>query len=333
MQLEALEIFCDVARYRSFSQAALVNQVTQSAVSQMVAQLEERLKVQLIDRSTRPLQLTALGKAYYEGCKAILEQYSELEASVRSAQASVEGSVQIAAIYSVGLGDMDQYIQTFHSQQPDAEVHIEYCHPNQVYEKVLDSSADLGLVSFPRKSSKLTITHWRDEPMVLACSPGHALAKATAVDPAALDGMRYIHFSKDLVIRREVDRFLRSQKVSVEVVHEFDNVENIKKAVEYAAGVALLPEPTFRKEVSRGELMAVPLAGSLLARPLGIIQRRHHKLSQAAQGFLHLLCQGRPLPPPDDASNGVSANGAGEVPSAARSGKRRNGHSAPKPKA
>src|SRR5271155_1074125 len=106
MQLEFLQIFCDVARHRSFSQAATANGLSQSAVSQIVLQLERRLGVQFIDRSTRPLQLTTLGQKFYEGCRTLIEQYRELEASIRSAQTEIDASVEVAAIYSVGLGDM-----------------------------------------------------------------------------------------------------------------------------------------------------------------------------------------------------------------------------------
>ena len=82
---------CDVARQRSFSQAAHANEITQSAVSQIVSQLERRMDANLIDRSTRPLQLTALGQAFYEGCKALLAQYDDLESSIRSACTEVSG--------------------------------------------------------------------------------------------------------------------------------------------------------------------------------------------------------------------------------------------------
>src|SRR5206468_6795290 len=88
MQLESLKVFCDVARHRSFSQAAQVHHMTQSAVSQIISQLEKRMDVRLIDRSTRPLRLTALGQTYYEGCKALLDQYDQLEARLRKAQAA-----------------------------------------------------------------------------------------------------------------------------------------------------------------------------------------------------------------------------------------------------
>src|SRR3954447_1926509 len=110
MQIEALKVFCDVARHRSFSLAAQANRVTQSAASQVVSQLEKRMGgAQLIDRSTRPLQLTPLGQRYYEGCRELLDQYMELELSIRSAGAQLAGTVQVAAIYSV-LTDMEQYV-------------------------------------------------------------------------------------------------------------------------------------------------------------------------------------------------------------------------------
>ncbi len=328
MQFESLKVFCDVARHRSFSQAAQVNKITQSAASQVVSQLEKRLEVQLIDRSTRPLQLTPLGQTYYEGCRLLLEQYTELETSIRTAHAQLAGTVQVAAIYSVGLGDMGQYVQRFKTEHPEVTVHLEYQHPDRVYEKVRDGSADLGLVSFPRRSPKLTAVPWREEEMVLVCSPTHPLARCTAVRPAHLAGAKYIHFDRGLVIRRQVDRFLREHGAAVEVVLEFDSIENIKKAVEHGAGVALLPEPTVHREVEDGTLTARPLQGARLVRPLGVIHRRHHKLSPTAQRFMELLVGQGPGVGSDNgpAANGhVNADGNGAAHKPGRRGPRRNG--------
>jgi DNA-binding transcriptional LysR family regulator len=304
MQVEALKLFCDVARLRSFSQAAAANGLTQSAASQTVHLLETRLSVQLIDRTKRPLQLTPLGQTYYEGCKRLVEQYLDLEASILHARAQLTPTVQVAAIYSVGLGDMGQYVERFAAVKPSAEVRLEYLHPDRVYEKVLGGTADLGLVSFPRRSRELTVLPWRDEEMVLACPPGHCLAERQAVRPADLEGEKYVGFPKGLVIRREVDRFLREQGVAVDVVHEFDTIENIKQAVVEGAGVALLPEPTLRREIEAGTLAALPLAGCRLVRPLGIIHRRHPGPGAAAGRFIELLRQ--------NGSNGHhAANGNG----------------------
>lgn len=291
MQFEALQVFCDIARCRSFSQAAAAQQppLTQSAVSQIVHQLEKRLGVQLINRSTRPLQLTEMGQAYYQGCKQLVEHYLELEASIKRGQPQLTATVQVATIYSVGLGAMGQYVQRFADEQPFARVHVEYLHSNRVVEKVLDGSVDLGLVSFPRKSRKVVVLPWREERMVLACPPAHPLAGQTAVRPAQLAGEKYIAFDKELGIRRQVDRFLRQHGAAVEVALEFDNIENIKKGIEIAGGVALLPEPTLRQEVEAGLLVARPLAGCRFVRPLAIIYRRQNRPSPAAQRFIDLL--------------------------------------------
>src|SRR6516162_5686564 len=196
MQIESLKVFCDVARCRSFSQAAQLNHLTQSAASQAVLCLEKHLKAQLIDRSVRPLQLTPLGQRFYEGCRALVEQYYLLEASVRSAGAEVEATVEVAAIYSVGLGDMGKYVERFTAEHPGARVHIDYLHPDRVHDKVADGTADFGLVSFPRPSRKWDVLPWREEEMVLACAPSHSLAGRKSIRPAELAGERYVAFDR-----------------------------------------------------------------------------------------------------------------------------------------
>jgi DNA-binding transcriptional LysR family regulator len=318
MQFESLKVFCDVARYRSFSQAAQVHNVTQSAASQIVSQLEKRMGVQLVDRSTRPLQLTPLGQTYYEGCTTLLEQYMELEASIRTAHAQLARTIRVAAIYSVGLSDMDQYVQRFEAEHPDVRVHLEYLHPDRVYGHVLDGTADLGLVSFPRKLSKLAAVPWRDEEMVLACSPVHPLAPHATIRPSSLEGVKYIHFDKDLTVRREVDRFFREHGVSVDVVLEFDNIENIKKAVEVGAGVAILPEPTLRREVEEYALVARPLHDCRLVRPLGIIYRRHLNPSTSTRQLVEMLLAGEGRSGRFPAVQGKGGNGKAARPSPAR---------------
>jgi DNA-binding transcriptional LysR family regulator len=291
MQIEALKVFCDVARLRSFSQAATTNGLSQPAVSQIVLHLERRLAVQLIDRSTRPFRLTPQGQIYYDGCRGLLEQYIELETSVRSSQTELAPLVQVAAIYSVGLSDMHQYVERLARRLPDAKVHIEYLHPDLVYQRTLDGTADLGLVSYPKKSRDLTALPWREEPMVLACAPGHPLAQQTRVRPAQLDGLRWVGFDTSLVIHKKLEAFLRQCHTHADVQMRFDNIESIKRAVELSTGVALLPLPTIEREIQAGTLVGIPLSGAKLVRPLAIIHRRQRRLSAAVMGFIEVLCQ------------------------------------------
>jgi len=289
MRLETIKLFCDLINSGSFSKAAETNDLSQPTVSRLVHQLEERLGGQLVDRSKRPLQPTILGQAYYEGCKQLLEQYTELELSLRQAQSERALTVRVAAIYSVGLGDMGQYIERFEGDNRNARVQVEYLHPDRVYQRVRDDLADFGLVSFPTRSRELTVLSWREEEMVVVFAPGHSLARVKRLTPARLNGEKYVAFDKRLVIRRKVDRFLRDCGVRTDVAFEFDSIENIKKAVEVGTGFALLPEPTIRQELQAGTLLSLRLDGARMVRPLGIIHRRQTKLGSATRAFIDLL--------------------------------------------
>ena len=308
MQFEALKVFCDIARCRSFSEAAAANDLSQSAASHIVAQLERRLGVQLIVRHPRPLRLTPLGQKYYEGCHALVGQYLDLEASIRQERTEMAASVRVAAIYSVGLGDMGQYIERFRAGEPNADVHVEYLHPDQVYEKVRGGTTDFGLVSFPKLARGLIVTPWRDETMVVVCAPQHPLARQAAVRPAQLEGVRYIHFERGLVIRQEIERFLRDHGVKVHEEAAFDNTQTIKQGVADGLGIALLPEPTVRREVQAGVLAARPLQGCHFVRPLGIVRGKRHKLGPVAQRFLDFLRENglHNGHPPEASKNGQS---------------------------
>ncbi|WP_422929784.1 LysR family transcriptional regulator [Singulisphaera sp. PoT] len=295
MQLESLKIFCDVVRWASFSRGAAENDISQSSASQAVHQLEVRLGVKLIDRSKRPLVLTPHGKVYYEGCKELVGRYFEIENRVKSLEndRNVVGTVRVASIYSVGLHHMTQYVRTFASLYPGADVQLEYLHPTRVIESVSEGGADLGLISYPRKWPELSVTPWREEEMILAVHPSHRFAGLSSVPVSKLDGETFVSFDPDLSIRRAIDRFLRQHEVQVRVTLEFDNIENIKRAVEIPAGAAILPAPTVVREVEAGMLVAVRIEGQdptpRLTRPLAIVRRRSHQLGVTASRFLKLL--------------------------------------------
>src|SRR5438309_6185921 len=146
MHLEPLKIFCDVVRWASFSRGAAENNVSQSSASQAVHQLELRLGVKLIDRSKRPLVLTAHGKVYYEGCKELVGRYFEVENRVKALgdEHKVAGTVRVASIYSVGLHHMSRYAEEFAELYPEANVRLEYLHPTRVVESVANEGAELG---------------------------------------------------------------------------------------------------------------------------------------------------------------------------------------------
>lgn len=301
MHIRSLKVFCDTVRLRSFSKAAGENGVSQSNASQMVHHIEERLGVQLIDRSKRPFVLTPEGEHFYDGCRAIVRRYGDLEREVRSLHEEVSSRLRVASIYSIGLSHMSRYLRQFLEANPRAEVRMEYLHPDRVYEMVEAEEADLGLVSYPQSSRVLETIAWRDEPIVLVAPVDHPLAALPSVELGRLDGEPLVAFQRGLQIREEIDSALEDADARPRIALEFDNIEIIKRAVEAGDGVALLPEPTVTREVAGGQLVSIPLGDVQLVRPLGFLHRRDRPLSDTARRLIQLL-QSHAADPLDDAA-------------------------------
>ncbi len=274
---------------RSFSQAATAHGVSQPNASQLVHQLEERLGVRLIDRSKRPFVTTDAGQRYYEGCRALLRKFQELEGEVQSVHRRLADRLVVASIYSVGLAHMSRYHREFLDRHPETELRLDYMHPNEVYDAVEAEEADLGLVSYPEKSRQLATIPWRTEPFVLVCAPYHELAANRRAPLESLRGQRFVAFEQGLKIREEIDHAFEVRHIEVDTVFEFDNVETIKRAVEIGSGVALLPAPTVAREVLGGSLVAIDLSGQQLARPIGLVYKAERELSEVATKFIELL--------------------------------------------
>ncbi len=289
INLENIKLYCDVVRLRSFSRAAENNQVSQSSVSQIISQLERRLGVVLLDRSTRPFAITPEGQLYYDECREIVNRYFALEARIQSFRKGAAQRVNVSAIYSIVLYDMNRVLEQFKQALPNGQLVIRYQHPDEVYESVLTEETDLGLISFARQSRNLETLSWRQDPMGLVCSPSHALAKEKQVPLKALNGLDFVGFEESLDIWKNIDRYLHRHGVEVNVVISFDNIEFIKRGIESSGGASILPLPTVEQEVEAGRLVVVPVEALELYRPLSIIRYRKHAMSAAAQTLIEIL--------------------------------------------
>ncbi len=272
-----------------------MNGMSQSAASQQLQELERQLDMSLLDRSTRPLTVTDRGRLYLEFCKDVLRRWEDLQAELDHLRYQVEGTVRVASIYSVGLSEMAELERCFSSRHPEATLQVEYLRPEKVYEAVLADRADLGLVSYPEPKREITVTPWRLEEMVVVASPNHAVAGGKSVRPESLSGVDFVGFDDDLPIQQAVRRFFEEHNVHVRVVLHFDNLQSIKEAVMHGVGVSIMPLRVIQAELAQGRLVALPLEGTPLFRPLGIVHRRKKRFNGPGQAFLKML-QENPAP-------------------------------------
>jgi DNA-binding transcriptional LysR family regulator len=291
-------LFRDVAQARSLSRAATMNGISQSAATQHIQELEKRLGVQMLDRSTRPLGLTAAGKLYADFCRDVLRREEDFVVALDEIKSEAGGTVRVASIYSIGLSDLARLREEFTTACPGAQLQVEYLRPDKVYEAILEDKADLGFISYPEHRRDLTVIPWRNERMTVAVHPSHRFAGRQMLAPSDLDGEDFISFDGEVIIRRELDRFFREHGVAISIVMQFDNIQSIKEAVVLGSGITILPERSIQAEVGQKRLVSVPLRSPGLVRPTGIIHRRKKKLTRAGREFLNLVV-------PQDALAGV----------------------------
>lgn len=289
MQIETLKVFCDLVESNSFSQAAVRNFITQSAVSQQIRVLEARFETPLFVREGRAISPTPAGRILYDGARVILDRLNRIQLEMKSIGEQIAGSVRVATIYSVGIYEMSNVIKTFMRAYPKVNLHIEFSRSNKVYEDCLAGNVDFGIVPYPKPRRGLEVIALPSDRLVLICPPDHPFARHRRVDIRKLDGQDFVAFEKDIPSRIAFDNILRENDVRVRVVMEFDNIETIKRSVEIGAGISVVPQLSVRREVQAGTLAELQFTRRKFMRPLGIIVKHGHTLSQGAEKFIHLL--------------------------------------------
>ncbi len=287
--MQGLRIFCDVADLRSFSRAAELHGITQSAVSQRIHHLEERLGTKLLDRSKRPFVLTPAGDLVSREGRELVARYDSLARSVARLDPDRGGSVRVHAIYSAGIALLNQLRTEFQRRRPELEVQIEYEPPAAVAESVRTGRCDFGIVSYPEQWPGLQSRPLREEPMCLACGAHHELASEESVRAADLDSRELIHFTHELPAARHIRSYLVENGADAVFAQRLDNIDTFKSMLQATEYAAILPLRTFLAEVRAGLLAAVPLEPSL-ERPMGIVYARR-RLRAAARDFAAFLVE------------------------------------------
>ncbi|MFZ9682045.1 MAG: LysR family transcriptional regulator [Cephaloticoccus sp.] len=289
MQIENFKIFADLVETKSFSKSAKLNGITQSAVSQQARAMERHFKTLLIDRSQKQFQLTREGQQVYDSAKEILHTYDKLLSELQELKKIISGTIRISTIYSIGLHELPPYIKKFLHDFPSVNVRVEYRRSNLVYEDILHNSVDFGLVAFPVKTRQIEILPFRADRLVLITQPNHALARKVEIELKDLMGQKFIGFDPDIPTRKAVDTIFRDNKLELDPVMEFDNIETVKRAVEIDHGIAIVPYATVMQETKQGTLAAVPFKGKDFTRPLAILHRKGRVLTPAMRKFIETL--------------------------------------------
>lgn len=289
MNIQNFKIFSDLVDSESFSRAAKLNGITQSAVSQQLRAMEKHFNVLIVDRSQKRFRLTREGEKLHKSAREILQLYNTLSIELQEMKKIISGTIHISTVYSIGLHGLHSYIKSFLSKYPKVNIRIEYRRANLVYEDILSNSIDLGMIAYPQKHKQLEILPFDDDTLVLAASPDHPLANEKEVCIKDLAEHKFIGFEPDIPTRKATDAIFKEASIEIEPVMEFDNVETVKRAVEINAGIAVVPQTTVVREEAQGSLKVLQFKDKVYRRPLALIHRKGRILTPAMRKLIELL--------------------------------------------
>jgi DNA-binding transcriptional LysR family regulator len=289
--LDGLRGFVAVAEIGSFHGAADVLHLSQPALTRRIQKLEAALGVQLIERDTRQLRLTSVGRDFFFRTKRLLDELDATVMGIRELADRATGEVTIGAVPTATYYFLPKVIEDFNSQFPLIRVRILDLSANDVLESVKRGQAEFGLNLLGAQEPDLEFEPLLRDPFMLVCRKDHPLAGLGQVRWAELAPYRFITVGRLSGNRIILDAALARLPVRPRWFYEVQHLSTSLGLVEAGLGVAAVPQlavPTGQHAV----LVVRPLVEPVVTRIMAIIRRRGATLSPAAQQF-HQILQGR----------------------------------------
>lgn len=286
--LRQLEVFTEVLKSGSTTQASVVLALSQSAVSAALADLEGQLGVQLFDRVGKRLVTNEHGRLLYPKALALLEQSVEIEQLFQQDL----GALRIAASSTIGNYMLPGMIAKYRRDFPGTPLELNIGNSQDVIEAVADFRGDLGLIEGPCHMPELMTQAWLRDELVVFAAPDNPLCHKMLTLEELADAA-WILRERGSGTREVLDHLLLAKLPHFKLVMELGNSEAIKRAVRYGMGISCLSRRVIADQLANGELIELNIPLSPLIRTLYLIHHRQKHISNALQRFLS-YCQEEP---------------------------------------
>ncbi len=289
LDVHGLQAFARIAELGTFQKAAKSLFLSQSALSRRISKLEADLGVRLLDRTTRRVRLTAVGRDFLPQARRLIEELETSIVSLREMAKHGSGQVALACVPTAAMCILPPVIRDYSAKHPDNRIRILDVHANEVLQAVLRGEAEFGLTLSGADEPDIETEALFEDPFVLACHRDHPLAKRRSVKWSELEQHRLITVGRLSGNRALLDFGLPSnlprQRWTYEVQHSFSTGLGMVEA-----GIGVIAVPMLALAGRRdSRLVSRPLVEPKLTRTLVVIRRRGVTLSPAAQEFQAML--------------------------------------------
>ena len=280
--LRQLEVFAEVLKSGSTTQASVMLALSQSAVSAALTDLEGQLGVQLFDRVGKRLVVNEHGRLLYPRALALLEQTTEIEQLFRKDN----GAIRVYASSTIGNYILPAMIARYRQDFPDLPLELSVGNSQDVINAVLDFRVDIGLIEGPCHSTEIISEPWLEDELVVFAAPSSPLTKGP-VTLEQLAASPWILRERGSGTRELVDYLLLSHLPRFQMAMELGNSEAIKHAVRHGLGISCLSRRVIAEQLQAGTLSEVTVPLPRLVRTLGRVHHRQKHISNAITRFLY----------------------------------------------
>ncbi|MEA4920173.1 MAG: LysR family transcriptional regulator [Clostridiaceae bacterium] len=281
-----LEIFVAVAECGKMSQAARNLFITQSSVSQAIAEIEKEYGVLLFERLSRSLYLTETGRDFLIYAKKVLTLQSEMEGFLRDT--SKLQKVRIGATVTVGTCLISPIILRLTETLPGIRAEVTVANTNIVEDRLLKNQLDIGLVEGKIRHPDIIAEKVMKDDMALICSSKSPFFGRHEIDVKELDGQPLILREQGSGTRDQLERVMKAEHLFVNALWECCNSEAIINGVLYGHAMTVMSKRLVAQHISEGKLWACDITGADLSRTFDIVYHKDKMINTGLSAFINI---------------------------------------------
>lgn len=294
MDFEILQLFLDICDHNSFTKVANLHAVSQSAISQRMAQMERHFGHKIFDPKARPLRLTAAGKIIHESVRRMMAVHNSMQSHLEDLQPSLSGPVRLGCIFSLAIGPLRQVLRQFLREAPRVELHVTHGETYELAQDVLNGILNLAIVAYGEKIKGIQIEDAGREPMLLVAAPDIKNRPSGTVPLSWLAKQPFITFPQHSPTRQAIDAVFKHLRFAPEMAMAVANPVVLVEAVAAGRGIGLLPYSSVVQELQRGELIRLPCPEVEFSRPICILLHRRRPRTRATRALADFLTTNLP---------------------------------------
>lgn len=268
MEWHHLEYFKLLAKLQNVSLSAKQLNVSQSALSRAIKQLEEEVGAPLFNRVGRSLKLNKYGQSFLVIVNTITQEMDMFKSEVTQSIDMLNGDITIGFLHSVGPTYLSDFLKTFNSQHPNIRVKLLQDHAKGLISKLENGDIDVAITMVAPASNSVCFIPLLQEQLFITLNSTHPLANEQSLNIADLVNEQFILLKENFVLREQVDQIFYEHNINnVEINFESDETLTIASFVSAGLGISILPK---LKNIQLPNLTQIPINNYKAQRTIGL---------------------------------------------------------------